>query len=238
MGVVYNYFTFDGVSSRKFNVWISGGGTFDAPERDTDEVEIPGRSGNLIIDNKRFKNMNHPYDAFISRDFAEKFNDFRAFLMSRSGYCRLEDTYHPDEFYLAQYKGPITPDVGTICRSGQFTVTFNRKPQRFLKLGEQEKEYTASGTINNPTFYESKPLVRVYGTGQLGVGGETITINSTDGYTDIDCEQQNAFYGAVNCNGRITLSSRDFPVLPAGKSSINLGSGITKVIVKPRWYTI
>ena len=40
MGVVYNYFTFDGVSSRKFNVWISGGGTFDAPERDTDEVEI------------------------------------------------------------------------------------------------------------------------------------------------------------------------------------------------------
>lgn len=238
MGIVYNYFTFDGVSSRKFNVWISGGGTFDSPERDTEEVEIPGRSGNLIIDNQRFKNISHPYEAFISRDFKEKFDGFRAFLMSRSGYRRLEDTYHPDEFYLAQYKGPITPDVGTICRSGKFTVTFDRKPQRFLKSGEQQKVYTKTGTIRNPTYYEAKPLIRVYGTGEIGVNDETITITSAGEYTDIDCEQQNAYMGAVNCNGKVVLSSRDFPTLPPGKSGVRLGSGITKVIITPRWYTI
>lgn len=238
MGVIYNHFTFDGVSSREFNTWISGGGTFDAPVRDVDMVEVPGRSGDLIIDNKRFNNVDHSYEAFISRDFAERFNGLRAFLMSRTGYRRLEDTYHPDEFYMAQYKGPISPDVGTICRSGEFTLTFNRKPQRFLKSGEQKKEYSRSGTINNPTFYESKPLIRVYGTGTLGIGGETITINSANTYTDIDCEQQNAYKDAVNCNGNIVLSSRDFPVLPSGRSGVNLGNGITRVIITPRWYTI
>lgn len=231
-------FTYDKRSSTDFGIWISGWKTFDAPERDIDTINIPGRSGSLTIDNKRFHNIQLEYESVIREDFTPNIDGLRAFLLSKPGYRRLEDSFHPGEYRRARYLGGMEIQPSQMYLQGHFTITFDCDPRRFLKLGEQEKEYTASGTINNPTFYESKPLLRVYGTGQLGIGGETITINSTDGYTDIDCEQQNAFYGAVNCNGRITLSSRDFPVLPAGKSSINLGSGITKVIVTPRWYTI
>ena len=33
-GIIEHYLTFDGKNSRDFGVWISGGGTFNAPARD------------------------------------------------------------------------------------------------------------------------------------------------------------------------------------------------------------
>jgi len=42
-------FTYDKRSSTDFGVWISGWKTFDAPERDIDTINIPGRSGSLTM---------------------------------------------------------------------------------------------------------------------------------------------------------------------------------------------
>ena len=64
------YFIFDGVSSKDFGVYISGSGTFDGAERDVSTVEIPGRNGELTLDNGRYKNRSMKYPAFIYRNFA------------------------------------------------------------------------------------------------------------------------------------------------------------------------
>ena len=82
------------------------------------------------------------------------------------------------------------------------------------------------------------PLIRVYGTGALAIGNVTITINSASGYTDIDCDLMDAFKGSTNCNGNITLTSGEFFYLDPGENGISFGSGITKVIVKPRWWIL
>ena len=52
-----NAFQFNGRSSSEFGVYISGGGTYNAPERDVEFMAMPGRSGDLLIDNGRFKNI-------------------------------------------------------------------------------------------------------------------------------------------------------------------------------------
>lgn len=229
---------FNGRSTKDFGVYISGSGTWGAPERDVEHIEVPGRNGDLTIDNKRFKNISVTYPAFIARGFDRKFDDFRAFMVSSPGYHRLEDDYHPDEYRMAEYYEALEPSVGTLNRSGQFELRFYCKPQRFLKNGERETEFTAAGQIYNPTSFEAKPLLRVYGTGALGVGSETITISSASVYTDIDCDIKDAFKGATNCNGNIRLSSGDFPTLKPGYTGISFGSGITRVVVWPRWFTI
>lgn len=259
------YLTFNGRDSKDFGVYISGSGTFDAPKRDTEAVAVPGRNGVLLFDNGRYENLTITYPAFISQDFAENFDAFKAFMLSQSGYHRLEDTYHPDEYRLASYEGPLAPEVGAINRYGHFDIVFNCKPQRFLKSGEETVEITQDmaisnptlyavpspiqtevGTLDigsygmaiiNPTLYAAAPLIRAYGVGIFYIGSYGIEITEADEYTDIDCDIQDAFKGATNCNGNIVLLSNDFPKIEPGKNNIAI-SGITKLEILPRWYTI
>lgn len=233
-----NYFTFDGISSRTYNVYISGTNVYNAAQRDVDVVTVPGRNGTLTMDNGRFENVKLTYPAFIVQDFATKASALRNYLNSKSGYKRLEDTYDTDIYMMARYVDALSFQPTEWLREANFSITFDRMPQRFLKTGETVQTFMADDTVTNPTLFEAKPLIRVYGTGTLGIGYSTITITSNPGYIDIDCEMMDAYYGAVNCNSYITLSSGKFPVLVPGPNGIDLGTGITKVEITPRWWIL
>lgn len=131
-----NYFIYNGRDSRDFGVYINGQGTFSAPQKAYQFYNIPGRNGALIGYDNRFENIEVSYDAFIYKDFSKNIAEFRSFLLSVPGYARLEDSYHPDEFRMAAYVGAFEPEVTPKNDSGQFTITFTCKPQRYLKSGE------------------------------------------------------------------------------------------------------
>lgn len=233
-----NYFIYNEQDSRDFGVYISGTNVFNAPERSIETVTVPGRSGTLTIDNNRFENIELEYPAFIFANFKTNIANLRNFLLSAPGYRRLEDTYHPDEYRMARYVSGLEVAPTDMRTEGQFSLVFDCMPQRFLTAGEEETELTESGSITNPTLFAARPLIRVYGTGTLGVGSETITITENPGYIDIDSEMMDAYYGTVNCNGYITLNSGNFPVLAPGYNGITLGTGITKAIITPRYWVI
>ena len=233
-----NYFTLDGVDSRDFGVYISGQGTFSAPARSYELLPVPGRNGDLVGTEKRFENGELTYPAFIYANFKQNIADFRAFLNSLFGYHRLVDSYQPNEFRMVFFQGEFDPDVTAKNDAASFDITFNCKPQRFLLSGEQATTLTADGTITNPTRFNSQPLLRVYGTGDLGINGDTITISQADVYTDIDCEMMDAYKGTENRNQYITLTNYNFPVLVPGENGIALGTGITRVEITPRWWTV
>lgn len=233
-----NYINFAGTDSTEFNIGISGSGTFDAPERDVTQISVPGRSGDLLLDNNRFKNITLTYPAFISKDFSKNFDAFKAFMLSNVGYQVLEDTYHPDIFRMAEFRGPLNPDVKVLNIAGEFDLIFNCKPQRWLKEGQKGITFTEAATIINPCLFSSKPLVRVYGTGELAIGSNTIEITSVDEYVDIDCELQDAFKGTTNCNSDIELTSGSFFELSPGENGISFDDSITSIVITPRWWTI
>lgn len=237
MGVVYEYFTFDGTSSRDYEVWISGNGTFDAPERDVENIPVPGRNGDLHIDNERFMNMSITYPAFITKDFKQNFDAFKAFLLSKRGYKRLEDSYNPECYRLATYRKSISPEMAPLNRAGSFEIIFDCDPRRFLKSGDRPVEFTADGPLRNPTLFDAKPLIRAYGTGYFIISGIRVNITLANAYTDIDCELQEAYKGSTNCNGNITLVNGEFPVLKSGSNAITL-SGLSRIEITPRWWTI
>lgn len=229
---------YDGVSSLDFGLWIGFAETDNAPQRSIESIEIPGRNGALTIDNGRFENINVSYKCVIPWDYERNVAAARAFYLSRVGYHRLEDSAHPDEFRMARYHSGLESVPSQMRQQGYFTLEFDCMPQRFLRSGEEVITRTASGVIYNPTLFEAKPIIRVYGNGALGVGSETITIANNPGYIDIDSEMMDAYMGAVNCNSNITLSSGEFPVLAPGETGVALGSGITRVEITPRWWTI
>ena len=230
-------FVYNGISSREFGVIINEHTGFIAPERDCEVIEIPGMNGDLTLDNGRYKNVRLTYKCGISHNFVGQISALKGWLYSIIGYHRLEDTFEPDYFRMARVADTMEPTTYARARAGQFDIQFDCKPQRFLKSGEEVQTFTAAGKIINPTHYNALPLLRVYGTGSFGIGSTTITINTADTYTDIDCDIQDAYKGATNCNGKITLNSGNFPVLKPGENGISL-TGITKIELTPRWWTI
>lgn len=230
------YLTFNGLRSSDYGVFISGAGTFPAPEYDETRVQVPGRNGDLLFDNHRFKNHTISFPAFIREDFADAYRDFINAFKSQTGYRQLTTSYDRGYFRYASFAGAVTPEPGPANRSGHFTLNFYAKPQRFLTAGNQNTTLTGSGSITNPTAYASRPLLRVVGTGTLTVNGTTVTINSAGSYTDIDCDIQDCFRGSVNCNGNVSIS--DFPTLSPGANAIVLGAGITSVRITPRWWEL
>lgn len=235
-----NTFTFNGTNSSAFDLYCSNGGTYDAPERDVSTVVVPGRNGELTIDNGRFTNAKVSFPCFVAKNFAENAEKIREWLLAPVGYCRLQDDAHPDEFRMARFVGGVEFEPNYTDKEATVELTFSCLPQRFLATGENTFTYTRSNgsTAANPTPFEAKPLLTIYGTGSgtLTLAGKTITISNIGSSVTIDCDTMNAYNGAENRNGTVTLSG--WPVLPPGASVYSFSGGITSIEIIPRWWTV
>lgn len=132
-----NTLIFGNVNTKDFGAWVTGSQTYSAPERDIEIVSVPGRNGDLIIDNGKWNNIEVSYPAFIQSNFDDNMSALRSAMCRQLGYQRLEDSYHPEEFRLGTFVDGIYPDMRQRNESGEFTLRFNCKPQRFLKSGEE-----------------------------------------------------------------------------------------------------
>lgn len=231
-----NYLMFDNTDLRDFGLYISGSGVFNLPEREYNEISVPGRNGNILNHEKRLSNIEIKYQAFIYKDFKVNIANLKSFLLSKIGYHKLIDTYNPSEYRLAYYSGGMDIEPTSKLDAGQFELVFNCKPQRFLLSGDEVTKYTQNGILNNMTRFNALPLIRVYGVGSFTINDITVTITAADGYTDIDCELMDAYKGIYPKNDSIQLSGNDFPVLKSGINTITL-NGVT-IDITPRWWTV
>lgn len=232
-----DYFIFDGVPSTDFGTFLASSNLFNAPAEDVQRVQVPGRSGDILIPNDRYENFAGEAVVAIPRNIRDFAEHLKGFLYSRKGYCRYAESYRPDRFRLAAYVGPF--EMGTYNRQrGSLTLQFDCKPQIYLLSGDIAARYTADVTLVNPTRFAAQPMIRVYGAGAFAVGGYAVTIAAhAYPYIDLDCERMDAYSGASNCNALVSFSS-DFPRLEPGDNAIVFGGGITALEITPRWWTL
>lgn len=223
---IFRALEFDGVNSLDYGIYITGEAVYNAPERVIEMVNIPGKNGALAIDQGRFGNIEVTYKAGCfadsQYDFAEKVSDFRNALASRFTYKRLEDEYNIDEYRLGLYKSGLEVEAVEYHRAGEFEITFDCKPQRFLIDGESPYNFvsnyedlldensvqlanennidieggtTLSSNIVNPTMFPSRPLITATGSGDIGIGNQIITITDISDSTKIyiDCESMEIY---------------------------------------------
>ena len=215
MKPIFNALEFDGINSMQHSIFITGESVYDAPERDVESVEIAGRSGNVLIDNGRWKNLEVTYHAGTfgsdQDEFASKIRNFRNLLASRYGYHRLMDTYNPEEYRIGRFKSVEVEAEGR-KRAGEFDITFDCKPQRYLTSGESGVTVSNGESLYNPTPYDASPLLAVQGYGNI----------SFNGY-EIDLE--NAMMGTVELKGKTSVAeTASFQV---SRASYNTGDTIT-----------
>lgn len=236
-----NSFTLDGRNSLEWGVGLSGTGVWDAPVRRGTEIVIPGRNGAIWMDEGAYDPIDVKYPCWMARGFADKVDDFRAYLMAHADQeYRLEDTYHLDEFRLARYPGPFTAEPGTINRSGRFDVIFRCDPRRYLKIGEHELSYTnrSTFTINNPTYYDAYPIIRIPASleGSVSFNGHVIQTLRQVNDLEVDCETMQTYESGAKVYDAVEMS--DQPYLSPGRNVFVLGGVIQYITVIPRWWTI
>lgn len=243
-----NYFIYGNVNSLTYGVMISGSGTFNKPQRRVEKITIPGRNGDVFVADNGFENVTVSYPAFIARGFEHKYHEFIEAMLSQEGYCKLEDTYDINHYRMGIFQAPEEAEVGTLNRTGKFTLEFDCQPQRWLKtLSEFETVWTQGDPLLsihcvNPTKYIAQPIIRVYGYGGIwlyatdNVGYMNITMDISDysqeysGYdhVDIDSEIEECYYGGVSLNSFVEMTQSGalarslFPALLPGDTHISI----------------
>ena len=181
---------FGGVDSSDYGIYITGEAVYNAPEREVEFIDIPGRNGSLAMDKGRYNNITVTYPAGTfgknQEDFREALSAFRNAILSQKGYQRLEDTYHPEEYRMGVYAAGLEVSPASRGKAGQFDLSFVCKPQRFLSIGDYPIPVDSGDILQNPTVFDSSPLLEVEGYGTVSFNGYDIELdNSPLGAVDL-----------------------------------------------------
>ena len=231
---------FNGISSQDLHIQVQTEPDYDFPEKDYEVTHVPGRNGDIVIDQGSWQNVSRKYNLAMDAgkiSYTEVASKLVQWLHSASGYARLEDSYEPDFYRMAMYK-----DSGSISniynKAGQIEIEFTCKPQRYFKSGEIADIFTTSTEYRNPTDFPAKPLIKIHGSGSgtVKIGAYTVTINDILDGMVVDSEQQDTYKDQTNCNSKVYIT--EYPKLIAGNNAISISGGVTSIEIIPRWWTL
>ena len=223
MGII----TFNGKSSSSFGIIVEHYPSPNRPARRGTVLQIPGRNGNLVIEDGTYENVTLKFDIYLSAEPANLYDraaPVANWLLGSSGYQRLTTEYEPDIFRLARFAGPL--DIEAILNShGRATLEFDCYPQRFDSLGHVYSDYgslsSGSATITNTSIMIAKPMIKVTGKGNVvldfsraATGNTTevdIAFSSSKIETIIlDCDLHDAYYeDGSNANAAVSFSDAE-----------------------------
>lgn len=233
MGVI----TYNGTSSSSFNIRVEKYPDYSVPIRKVEQISVPGRNGDLLLDTKSYSNFERSYEVYFnakSSGFHDSAPLIAEWLCGAYGYNRLEDSYDPDVFLMATVanQGDLRNWMNYM---GRTTVRFNCKPQRWLKTGETEVALTSGNTVTN-SYMQCYPIFKITGNGTLTVNGNDVVVSQNLNKTLVlDCDTQNAYTGTENRNGDIRLTG-EFPFLMSGANVITFTNASVSMI--PRWWRL
>lgn len=223
MGII----TFNGKSSNSFGIIVERYPSPNRPARRGTVLQIPGRNGNLVIEDGTYENAMLKFDVYLSAEPANLYDRAAAvadWLLGSSGYQRLTTEYEPDIFRLARFAGPL--DIEAILNShGRATLEFDCYPQRFESLGHVYSDYgslsSGSATITNTGIMIAKPMIKVTGKGNVvldfasAATGNTTEVDFAFSSSQIetiilDCDLHDAYYeDGSNANAAVSFSDAE-----------------------------
>lgn len=242
-----NWINFNGLDSRDFNILVRSKDTFKRAERDISFVSVPGRSGDVVIDNGKFKNveigyklsMFAPNDEVLSENenFFYNWEEICDWLRADGNYHVLVDSYDPLYYRKACLVDDLDIDQPHYS-VGEFEVKFNCKPYRYRIDGDTKIEITQTGySLYNSERYEALPYLKIYGNGNiyLNINGRSYDFHNVVNYVEVDSEMMNVYKGLVNQNDN--YAGTNFPKLEAGNNYISWSGNVVKIEAIPRWRT-
>lgn len=127
-----NHFTFNGHTTSDFGLLVTGLSTYGSPARRVEKISVPGRNGDVLLDEGTFDNYIARYQIAIIDNFKVNAREIANWLLSSRGYSELTDTYNPETYRMASFYSNIDYVVTALSREGTATIEFDCKPQRYF----------------------------------------------------------------------------------------------------------
>lgn len=252
-------FYIDGIDARSFGIYLQKPIKFSEAVPVVKKQTIPGRNGDLIFETGSYQNRTAVASCFcLQKDVEKTISAAGRFLMAKHGYRRLETSDDPDHFWLARVEN--SPQIAQRVRTlAPFDISFDCKPQRFLKSGEEKMIFPHTQKheeiqIYNNFGFPARPLIYAKwsevtehnyvdiifydasGNSMLDKNIRTFDMTVTDLY--IDCDTHNAYNNDGNQNHNVV--AYNFPALDIGLNNITIigPESLESVEIMPRWWEL
>lgn len=218
--------------------------------RELDFTSVPGKSGDIITDKKRFKNMTISYkishvptwDDMDEQTFVDVLTEW---LLSDYDYCVLRDSMYKGYFRRAVCTG-ISKCESPCIAVVSATVTFNCMPFWYSDAGtnvitKESSDNVLSMSITNREKWKSEPVIRIIGSGDFAcrIGNSSFEIFDVTDEITIDKPQENVYDGSgTPCNNKVSAVS--LPILSPGNNTITIMNTTQNfsVEITPNWRRI
>ena len=221
---------FNGNRSLSMNLFLEEYPSIPISTEDYEEVEVDGRSGNLIINKGTYPDKKIPFtftilSPQIEVDFERVYEWLTEIEDNRLVFGREDRCYRVKKVIF----GNIQKEFKSI---GEFNVTFLCEP-----FSEDLTPITNEIISNNFKIYYSgnapgDTLIKIYGSGniQLTINGETMQIKNVSSYVEIDSYLMQVRNQDKTSKDRDTLG--DFTLLEKGENTISYTGTVTKIVIE------
>lgn len=208
-----------------------------APTRRYETVTVPGRDGDLYIDDGSYDDITISVTLNFMSDHASdwgwKYRNVKSWILG-DGDKKL--AFQDDQSVYYKVKRATIKGTEREARIfGGIDVDFVCDPYTYLVSGDIAIE---SGTIINPTLVVSHPVYKITGEGMctLTVNGKTMTANVGQNVS-IDTDRQVAYKDdGTSQNAALTGDYEDL-YLQVGSNTVSATDGFT-VSIYPSWRTL
>ena len=229
-----NYLIFNGINSKDLGIRIEQHNNFSSPQRVIERIKVPGRTGEIIIDDNSYENIIFEYEFILDckgTDLAAKANEISNWLHNDYTYKDLTFS-NSNKKYKAVVINKI--DVSRMFKTfGKALITFeayevsNTREKAILKITDEDIY------INN-TNSPIKPIVKVVGEGDcsININSQEVKLIGLEGETIIDCYNLDCYKEEgnkiINCNNKMIGM---FPKLKVGENKITTLNCEVEVVV-------
>lgn len=221
---------FNGDRSLSLNLFLENYPSIPITNEEYEEIQVEGRSGNLIINKGNYPDKKIPFtftilSPRIDIDFEKIYEWLTEIEDNRLIFGRDDRCYKVKKVIF----GDIQKEFRTI---GEFDVTFLCEP--FTQdLDKIVHEITTSGfKINYTGNAPGDTLIKIYGNGtiQLTINGETMQINNVVDFVEVDSDLLQVRNQDKTSKDNDT--SGDFILLEKGENVISYTGTVTKIILE------
>ena len=216
--------------SLNLNLFLENYPSIPIANEEYEEVQVEGRSGNLIINKGTYPDKKIPFtftilSPRIEINFEKVYEWLTEIEDNRLIFGRSDRCYKVKKVIF----GNIQKEFRSI---GEFDVFFLCEP--FTQdLTQTVHEITKSGfKINYNGNAPGDTLIKIYGSGniQLTINGETMQINNVNNYIEIDSDLLQVRNQDGTSKDDDTLG--DFILLEKGENTISYTGSVTKIIIE------
>lgn len=137
-----SWFSYNGLSCEKWNCYKTQPINFPTPVRNVKKISVPGRNGDIVIDEGSYNNLTVTVECYIDGPFIKLFDAMRAALMADPDYHVLIDSLYPNEYRMARVTD-VKAKIATPT-AGSAQIELDVKPQRFLTADNATKTFIGS----------------------------------------------------------------------------------------------